>query len=209
MSSFTNFTANTNRLEIPLSGKYVQLISRDGESFNVPIEYVKLCEHIQETIDISEEEECPTFDLINISTSTLVVIIGFLEEYTKEPFKPLTKPLPTEGISSVLPIYYNELLKIPMVPNNTWEEDSSSSASAGGSSRPSSGTSLIELLAASNFLRITSLRQLIIAKLADSVRNQNLPGMLKLFGLPNSIPSWDDLERLRKEHSYAFPATNQ
>ena len=99
-----------------------------------------------------------------------------------------------------------------MVRNNTGEEDSSSSASEDGScgsSTASSSTSLIELLAASNFLRITSLRQLVIAKLADSVRNQNFSGMLKLFGLPNTIPSWDELERLRKEHSYAFPPSNQ
>ncbi len=201
MSAFSAFTVNTNRREVLLSGKNVQFNSSDGDSFLVPIEYIECLRHIDETIKISIEEECPIFDLITINTPTLIVIIKFIEEYTKEPFGEIPKPLPANGIHSLLRDYYNQLLSIPMVRNSTLEQDSSASSA---NSDSSANTSLIELLVASNFLDIPSLKQLIVAKIADSVRNKNYKETSKIFGLPEQIPKWEDLERIRTDYSFAF-----
>ncbi len=201
MSAFSAFTVNTNRREVLLSGKNVQFNSSDGDSFLVPIEYIECLRHIDETIKISIEEECPIFDLITINTPTLIVIIKFIEEYTKEPFGEIPKPLPSTGIHSLLRDYYNQLLSIPMVRNSTLEQDSSASSA---NSDSSANTSLIELLVASNFLDIPSLKQLIVAKIADSVRNKNYKETSKIFGLPEQIPKWEDLERIRTDYSFAF-----
>ncbi len=213
MSAFSAFTVNTNRREVLLSGKNVQFNSSDGDSFLVPIEYIECLRHIDETIKISIEEECPIFDLITINTPTLIVIIKFIEEYTKEPFGEIPKPLPSTGIHSLLRDYYNQLLSIPMVRNSTLEQDSSASSASSTSSTSSASsansdssanTSLIELLVASNFLDIPSLKQLIVAKIADSVRNKNYKETSKIFGLPEQIPKWEDLERIRTDYSFAF-----
>ncbi len=204
MSAFSAFTVNTNRREVLLSGKNVQFNSSDGDSFLVPIEYIKCLLHIDETIKISIEEECPIFDLITINTPTLIVIIKFIEEYTKEPFGEIPKPLPSTGIHSLLRDYYNQLLSIPMVRNSTLEQDSSASSASSANSDSSANTSLIELLVASNFLDIPSLKQLIVAKIADSVRNKNYKETSKIFGLPEQIPKWEDLERIRTDYSFAF-----
>ncbi len=198
MSAFSAFTVNTNRREVLLSGKNVQFNSSDGDSFLVPIEYIECLRHIDETIKISIPEECPIFDLITINTPTLIVIIKFIEEYTKEPFGEIPKPLPSTGIHSLLRDYYNQLLSIPMVRNSTLEQESSASSAS------SANTSLIELLVASNFLDIPSLKQLIVAKIADSVRNKNYKETSKIFGLPDKIPNWEDLERIRTDYSFAF-----
>ncbi len=200
----SSFTANTNRRELLLSGKKIILITNDGERFEVPEEIAKVSEHIKETIEMSIEELEPTMDLVNINGTTLAIIINYMEEYLKEPFDPIPKPLPKEGLGSILREYYNDLLNINFVRANISDYPVDASAITSNSSRCIEGTSLTELLTAANFLQIPSLKQLIAAKIADSVRNKNIQQIFKLYGVPNHVPSWEDLERVRNEHAYAF-----
>ncbi len=110
------FSANTNRKEIELSGKLIRLISNEGDSFDVPQEYcINVSDHIKNTLEMSADEELPTMDLPTINNATLRTVIQFMEEYAKEPFAPIAKPLPKEGLHTILRTYYRDLLNINML----------------------------------------------------------------------------------------------
>ncbi len=180
------FTANTNRINIELSGKVVRIYDSEKKYYDFPIEYCSVSEHIVNTLEMSADEELPIMDFPNIKGTVLQLVLNYMEEYSKEPFQPIPKPLPSTGLESILSPYYNNLISMNITGNN------------------GESVSLLEILHAANLLQISSLKQLICAKLADSVKNKNIKDMFNIFGIHDHVPSWSDFERIHQTHSYAF-----
>lgn len=194
----SEFVPNTNRHEVPLTGKVVRLISSDGEAFDVPVEFAALSEHIKDTLSISAEEELPTMDLPQIESRTLRAIIAFMKEYSEEPYPEIPYPLPEAGLYSILRPFYQDFLNIRMIDGGLPD------TAVFKGEVPEGSTTLVLLLVAANNLTIPSLKSLITNKMVDCTRGKNIKDMFQIFDIPDHVPKWEDMERIRKEHDYAF-----
>jgi hypothetical protein len=195
----SGFSANTLRSEIVLSGKMIRLISSEGTPFDVPVEICVPSTHITDTLNMSSEEELPTMDLVSINTNTLKAIITFLSEYVAEPFSlPLPKTLPEAGLNSLLRPFYVEFMNIKIISDGTCDP-----ATFTGEVPPDAST-ITDLLQAADTLGIVPLKKLMVAKLSDVVRGKNIKDMFKIFNIEDHVPEWEEFERIRKEHAYAF-----
>jgi hypothetical protein len=193
----SEFSANTNRVTVALSGKNVQLNSAEGEAFIVPIEIASLSEHIRETIAMSSDEELPVLDFPTLETRTLRAVIAFMHEYTAEPYPKIPHPLPKDGLYSIIQPFYQNFLNLLMI-------DGGKPDPANPVVIPEGSTTLVLLLIAANTLTIAPLKKLISSKMADMTRGKNINDMFDIFDIERHVPKWEDMERIRKEHAYAF-----
>lgn len=194
----SSFEANTNRVTITESGKLVRLISSEGEAFDVPVEFASLSEHIKMTLEMSAEEDLPTMDLPTVDSRTLRAIIAFMREYAQEPYPEIPYPLPEAGLYSILRPFYQDFLNIKMIDGGLHD------TAVFTGEVPENSTTLVLLLVAANNLTIPSLKALITNKMVDTTRGKNIKDMFQIFDIPDHVPKWEDMERIRKEHDYAF-----
>lgn len=194
-----SFAANTNRVDIALSGKNVRLISAEGTIFDVPVEYCAPSKHIMDTLHISLEEELPQMDLVTLSAEQLEAIITYMKEFVAEPYAPIPKPLPKEGLNSLLRPFYIDFLNIKIINDGTHDP-----ATFNGTTSSCNRSSVTDLLKAADLLGIKSLKKLLTDKLMDVTRGKNIKEMFQIFNIPDHVPEWSDFERIRTEHSYAF-----
>ena len=166
----------------------VQLNSVDGHSFVVPKEICAISQHIQDTLDMSDQyEELPTLDLVQINGPNLEIIVNFMKEYHKNPFEPLTRETPYESI----PEYYRSLL------------ESTKLISDDGSTLED--VSLMNLMICANHLQMEPLTSLIAYNMAHLIKDKNLKERFALFGIPEDhVVNQEDVEKLKEEYSYAF-----
>jgi hypothetical protein len=173
----SSFSANTFRIEVLESGKKITFISKTGDSFQVPIEYIECSILITESLELSNDDPNPEVPLVNISTPTLVALIEFMKEYTLEPFDSLPKPLPENGIKDCVRQYFSDLcLNLEMVSDNLKKQSKSHKEEDDEDStiELEPKTSIIELLQASSYLRIEPLKQLCTAYLAQNLKKRIL-----------------------------------
>jgi hypothetical protein len=202
-SASASFDANTNRRSIVLSGRMVRLNASDGTSIDVPVEVCTPSTHISQTLEMSAEEELPILDFPTINGPTLRAIVAFMEEYLMEPFAPLPKTLPKEGLYSLIRPFFREFLACKMIFDGT------SDPAVDTEPIPEEKPSLVNLLEAANTLDIAPLKKLVVTKMADVTRGKNIKDMFKIFNIPDHVPEWKDFEEIRQRHAYAFEDRNE
>lgn len=199
----SEFSANTLRNEVVLSGKKVRLIALDNFTVDVPVEYCAPCKHIVNTLEMSEEEELPTMDLPTVNERTLRALLAFMEEYVKEPYPKLPKTIPKEGLYSLLRPFYKDFLAMKVI------EDGTPDPAVDTGVIPEDKSTVVELLQVADLMDIPSLKQLLVSKLFDTVRGKNIKDMFKIFNIPDHVPEWKDFEEIRQRHAYAFEQTTE
>ena len=164
----------------------VQLNSNDGHSFVVPKELCAISQHIQDTLDISDQyEELPTMDLIQINGIMLEIIVNFMREYHSNPFETLTRDTPYDSI----PAYYRNLLETLKLIGTPNVDD----------------VSLMSLMICGTSLQIEPLSSLIAYNMARLIKDKNLKQRFALFDIPEDhVVNQADVEKLREDYSYAF-----
>lgn len=164
----------------------VQLNSNDGHSFVVPKEICHISQHIQDTLAMSDQyEELPTLDLVQINGLNLEIIVNFMKEYNKNPFKPLTRDTPYESI----PEYYRNLLETLKLIGTPNVDD----------------VSLMSLMICATSLQIEPLSSLIAYNMARLIKDKNLKQRFALFDIPEDhVVNQADVDKLREDYSYAF-----
>lgn len=214
MASFN--ASSVLRTEVLESGKILTFISKTNDTFKVPIEYVECSILIKDSLEMSKDDPNPEIPLHNVSTPTLIKIIEFMIEYTKEPFDVLPKPLPKNGIEDCVRPYYFDFCKNlemvsenlkKMVDNRDEEDDNSSASSNDYVLEPK--TCIMELLQASSFLQINPLKQLCTAYLAHQLREKNFIDIKKMFKCENLNFDYNKMETLYKTHDWCFNTKNQ
>ena len=162
----------------------VQLISNDGHSFVVPKELCAISQHIQDTLDISDQyEELPTMDLIQINGIMLEIIVNFMREYHSNPFETLTRDTPYDSI----PPYYRNLLETVRLIGTPID------------------VSLMSLMICATSLQIEPLSSLIAYNMARLIKDKNLKQRFALFDIPEDhVVNQADVDKLREDYSYAF-----
>lgn len=215
MASFN--ASSVLRTEVLESGKILTFISKTNDALKIPIEYVQCSILIKETLEMSKDDPNPEIPLHNVSTPTLIKIIEFMIEYTKEPFDVLPKPLPKNGIEDCVRPYYVDFCKNlemvsenfkKMANNNSDEEDDNSSASSNDNVLEPK-TCIMELLQASSFLQINPLKQLCTAYLAHQLRENNFIDIKKMFKCEDLHFDYRKMEALHKQHDWCFNTKHQ
>jgi hypothetical protein len=215
MSAFD--ASATSRIDVLESGKKITFITKTNDTFMVPIEYVECSILIKESLEMGKDDPNPEIPLYNISSPTLIKIIEFMIEYTKEPFDVLPKPLPKNGIEDCVRPYYVDFCKnLEMVSenlkkttnNNADEEDDNSSASSNDYVLEHK-TCIMEILQASSFLQINPLKQLCTAYLAHQLREKNFIEIKKMFKCEDLHFDYKKMEALHKQHDWCFNTKNQ
>jgi hypothetical protein len=209
------FYANTSRVEVLESGKKISFISKTDDRFEVPVEYIGCSNLIVESLDMCNDDPNPEISLLNISSPTLVVLIEFMKEYTVEPFETLPKPLPENGIQDCVRSYFRDLcFNLEMVSDNlkkhskSDEDDEDKDQDSVIKSVPK--TSIVELLHASSFLRIDSLKQLCTAYLAQNLKKKNFTEVKTMFKCDDLKFDYKKMDQLYKDHEWCFKAkTNE
>ena len=205
------FSANTSRIEVLESGKIVTLISRRDDRFEVPIEYIGSSNLILESLDLCDTDPNPEIPLINISTPTLIALIGFMKEYTLEPFNTLPKPLPKNGIEDCVRPYFRDLcLNNEMVTDNLKKQSNSHiyKDEVDSTVELEPKTSIIELLQASSYLRIDSLKQLCTAYLAQNLKKKNFTEVKTMFKCKDLNFDYKKMDQIYKDHEWCFKSKN-
>ncbi len=173
----------------------VQLTSNDGRSFTLSEEVCSISEHISNTLNISDpDEELPVLDIVQINGANMEVIVDFMRMYAANPIPtPLEKPV----VFANLPKYATDLLdSLKMVAGNMKDLTNTE-------------VSLMSLLYGANILQISILKQLLMAKLVDSVRNKNMRQLNALFGLPDDYTiNHAELRDIQEKYAYAFETSN-
>jgi hypothetical protein len=204
----SSFSANTFRVEVLESGKKITIISKTDDKFEVPIEYIQCSTLITESLELSNDDPNPEVPLPNISTPTLVALIGFMKEYTLEPFDSLPKPLPENGIKDCVRPYFSDFcLNLEMVSDNLKKQSNSHEEEDENSTvELEPQTSIIELLQASSFLRIEPLKQLCTAYLAQNLKKKNFTEVKTMFKCKDLNFDYKKMDQLYKDHEWCFKA---
>lgn len=210
----SGFQANTNRAEVILTGKKVTFISQTNDKFEVPVEYCACSSLVQESLSFNPDDPNPEVPLPNINTATLVKVIKFMEEFTKEPFPTLPRPLPKTGLTDVVRPYYREFLDTCEMVSDTIKNNAKqanggeATAAAGGDGAvaAANNTSIVELLLAGTFLQIKGLKELAVAKMAQSLREKNFTDVKKMFKCEDLNWDYKKMDQLHKDHAWCFDA---
>jgi len=206
----SSFQANTDRTDVFLSGKKVTFISQTNEKFEVPVEHCACSNLVQESLSFNPDDPNPEVPLPNINTVTLIKVIKFMEEYTKEPYPTLPRPLPKTGLADLVRPFYIEFLEsCEMVSDtikNNAKQANGGEAVAAAVDGESANTSIVELLLAGTFLQINGLKQLTVAKMAQSLREKNFTDVKKMFKCEDLNWDYKKMDALHKEHAWCFDA---
>lgn len=89
-------------MESEQTGNVVKLVSKEGESFTLPISVAKLSKLVEMTIDDENEDEVQEIPLPNVKSSILSKVIEYCTHYqTVEPMAPITTPLKSSIVVSL------------------------------------------------------------------------------------------------------------
>ncbi len=89
-------------MESEQTGNVVKLVSKEGESFTLPISVAKMSKLVETTIDDENEDEVQEILLPNIKSSILSKVIEYCTHYqTVEPMAPITTPLKSSIVVSL------------------------------------------------------------------------------------------------------------
>jgi S-phase kinase-associated protein 1 len=89
-------------MESEQTGNVVKLVSKEGESFTLPISIAKMSKLVETTIDDENEDEVQEIPLPNVKSSILSKVIEYCTHYqTVEPMAPITTPLKSSVVVSL------------------------------------------------------------------------------------------------------------
>ncbi len=89
-------------MESEQTGNVVKLVSKEGESFTLPISVAKMSKLVETTIDDENEDEVQEIPLPNVKSSILSKVIEYCTHYqTVEPMAPITTPLKSSIVVSL------------------------------------------------------------------------------------------------------------
>jgi S-phase kinase-associated protein 1 len=88
-------------------------VSKEGESFTLPISVAKMSKLVETTIDDENEDEVQEIPLPNVKSSILSKVIEYCTHYqTVEPMTPITTPLKSPKIEEVVQQWYADFVKV-------------------------------------------------------------------------------------------------
>lgn len=133
----------------------ITLLSQENESFQAPLEELRLSKLID---TMCEDEDGLEIPLPNVPSKFLKKIIEFCVHYKQEPLAPIEKPLKSNDLAKIIPVWYSEFIDMPQ-------------------------DELFDLILATNYMDIKELLDLSCAKVASMIKGRKPEEIRKLFNI--------------------------
>ncbi len=145
----------------------VNLVSRDGVTFSVPVRAAKLSKFIsamtdedfQDEYESDDDEKMEDIPVIRVRSHVLDMIVGFMIHYDIDPMVTIEKPLVSNNIGDVVQHWYAVFIE-------RIDEDT-----------------LFDLINAANYMHIQPLLELACAGVAISINGKTLAEVNDAFHL--------------------------
>ncbi|KAL3811493.1 hypothetical protein ACHAXA_004401 [Cyclostephanos tholiformis] len=160
----------------------LKLVSKEGDTFEVPIEIAKLSNLVVTTLgeeDIDEDDDdggVVEIPLPNVKATVLAKVIEYCTHYKMvEPMTPITLPLKSNRISEIVQDWYARFVDVDQ-------------------------TMLFELVTAANFMDIKSLLDLTCLAVSVLIKGKSAEEIRRIFNIGNDF-SPDEEVHLRENQS--------
>mmetsp|Transcript_21791 Transcript_21791/g.31817 ORF Transcript_21791/g.31817 Transcript_21791/m.31817 type:complete len:164 (+) Transcript_21791:92-583(+) len=157
----------------------IKLLSKEGDSFPVPISVAKMSELVNSmmTEDDDETDEIP---LPNVKASILQKVIEFCTQYKTKPMSEIEKPLKSNVMSEVVQPWYAEFVNVEQPV-------------------------LFELILAANYMDIKPLLDLTCATVASMIKGKTPEEIRRTFNITNDF-SPEEEAQVREENKWCEEA---
>jgi S-phase kinase-associated protein 1 len=158
----------------------VNLISKEGESFPVPVAVASMSELVKSMMDEDNEDDTPEIPLPNVKADVLKKVIEFCEHHKEEPMTEIEKPLKSQQMSEVVQKWYADFVNVEQVL-------------------------LFELILAANYMDIKPLLDLTCATVASMIKGKTPEEIRTTFNISNDF-SPEEEAQVREENKWCEEA---
>jgi len=89
------------------------MLSKDGESFSVPLKVAKMSSLVKTMCDDEAEAgDVQEFPMSNVSTEILSKVIEYMKRMDSDPMPEIEKPLRSNDITQICPEWYSNFVKV-------------------------------------------------------------------------------------------------
>ncbi|KAG5188167.1 Skp1 family, dimerization domain-containing protein [Tribonema minus] len=160
----------------------VNLVSQEGDSFDVSIKVAKMSELVKTMIDddADEDAEAQEIPLPNVKSSVLTKIIEFCRHYIEDPMNEIEKPLKSANMQEVVQDWFANFVQV--------EQEL-----------------LFELILAANYMDIKPLLDLTCATVASMIKGKTPEEIRKTFNIVNDFTPEEEAQ-VREENKWCEEA---
>eukprot|EP00587_Corethron_hystrix_P012862 CAMPEP_0113308348 /NCGR_PEP_ID=MMETSP0010_2-20120614/6818_1 /TAXON_ID=216773 ORGANISM="Corethron hystrix, Strain 308" /NCGR_SAMPLE_ID=MMETSP0010_2 /ASSEMBLY_ACC=CAM_ASM_000155 /LENGTH=164 /DNA_ID=CAMNT_0000163363 /DNA_START=194 /DNA_END=685 /DNA_ORIENTATION=+ /assembly_acc=CAM_ASM_000155 len=156
----------------------VKLVSKEGETFEVPLAVARMSELVKTMIDdeADDDDESPDIPLPNVKADVLKKVIEFCKHHREETMNDIEKPLKSANMSDVVQKWYADFVNVEQVL-------------------------LFELILAANYMDIKPLLDLTCATVASMIKGKTPEEIRKTFNITNDF-SPEEEAQVREENKW-------
>lgn len=171
------------------SGANVELISKEGDRFPVPMTVANMSELVKSMMDDNEDDDDDDGDeneksteipLPNVKSNVLQKVIEFCEQHLKEPMTEIEKPLKSQNMADVVQKWYADFVDLEQVM-------------------------LFELILAANYMDIKPLLDLTCATVASMIKGKTPDEIRATFNITNDFTPEEEAQ-VREENKWCEEA---
>ncbi|KAL9179996.1 hypothetical protein ACHAXT_007966 [Thalassiosira profunda] len=142
----------------------VKLVSKEGDTFEVPVEIAKLSNLVVTTLgEDDDEEDSVEIPLPNVKANVLAKVIEYCTHYKKEEaMSPITTPLKSIRIEEIVQEWYADFVNVDQ-------------------------TLLFELVTAANFMDIKALLDLTCLAVSVLIKGKSAEEIRRIFNISNDF----------------------
>mmetsp|Transcript_3906 Transcript_3906/g.5819 ORF Transcript_3906/g.5819 Transcript_3906/m.5819 type:complete len:167 (-) Transcript_3906:863-1363(-) len=158
----------------------VSLVSKEGDTFEVPLKVAKMSELVKTMIDDEGDEDVQEIPLPNVKASVLQKVIDFCTHYKEDPMNEIEKPLRSSVMNEVVQQWYADFVSVEQVM-------------------------LFELILAANYMDIKPLLDLSCATVASMIKGKTPQEIRETFNITNDF-SPEEEAQVREENRWCEEA---
>ena len=159
-------------------GRTVNLMSQEGDQFQVEVKVAKMSELVKTMIpeEAEDEEDAQEIPLPNVKSHVLAKVIEFCRHYAEEPMSEIEKPLKSANMHEVVQEWYANYVDVDQ-------------------------ELLFELILAANYMDIKPLLDLTCATVASMIKGKTPEEIRKHFNIKNDFTPEEE-EQVRRENEW-------
>jgi S-phase kinase-associated protein 1 len=161
-------------------GKMVDLVSQEGDNFQVEKKVAKMSELVKTMIPEDDDEEQQEIPLPNVKSQILGKVMEFCKHYSEEPMNDIEKPLKSANMNEVVQEWYSNYVDV--------EQEV-----------------LFELILAANYMDIKPLLDLTCATVASMIKGKTPEEIRKTFNIVNDFTPEEEAQ-VREENKWCEEA---
>jgi len=158
----------------------VNLVSKEGDTFEVPLAVAKMSELVKTMIDEEADDDVQEIPLPNVKAVVLQKVIEFCTHHKDDAMHEIEKPLKSPNMADVVQQWYADFVNVEQVM-------------------------LFELILAANYMDIKPLLDLTCATVASMIKGKTPEEIRQTFNITNDF-SPEEEAQVREENRWCEEA---